>query len=243
MVVVPGDERDPALAEGIAQTLEEGPHALQDPSDGCLAQLQDVAQEDDPLGAFHRGNESLERAVPARHVVAADAAEVKIGEDGAAHSASWWQQRVTKAVPGRSVYVMARVIILAGLVVTLALAAAETASACSCVQIAPETKLRQSDGAVVARLLRVEPLESSQFSANFVYRTGRVLKGKPRLRRGRRLVVRSPLSSASCGLMEREGRLTGLFLTRDDGRWSSNSCNEVSAAVMRSLKRATAACA
>ena len=136
-----------------------------------------------------------------------------------------------------------RRLVLSAAILTLPLVAAESAFACSCVQIAPETKLKQSDGAVVARLLQVEPLESSRFSADFVYRTGRVLKGKPRLRRGRRLVVRSPLSSASCGLSEREGRLTGLFLYREDGRWNSNSCNEVTAATMRRLDRATAACA
>ena len=130
---------------------------------------------------------------------------------------------------------------LAGLVVTLALAAAEGASACSCVQIDPETKLKQSDGAVVARLLRVKPLEQS-YSAAFVYRTGRVVKGKPRLRRGRRLVIRSPLSSAACGLSDRVGRLTGLFLYREGGRWASNSCNEVAPRVMRSLDGAAAAC-
>ncbi len=58
---------------------------------GRLAQLQHVAQEDDPVRALDGGHEPLERALAARHVEAAGAAEVKIGEDGAAHSQPWWQ--------------------------------------------------------------------------------------------------------------------------------------------------------
>jgi hypothetical protein len=74
--------------------------------------------------------------------------------------------------------------------------------------------------------------------ASFVYRTGRVYKGKPRLRRGRRQVVRSSLSKASCGLSRRVGALTGLFLMRADGRWQSNLCLQIPARRMRRVPEA-----
>ena len=54
-------------------------------------------------------------------------------------------------------------------------------------------------------------------------------------------MVRSPRSSASCGLSQNVGRLTGLFLYRERGRWTSNSCNEVTPAQMRSLDEPGAA--
>src|SRR3712207_4574713 len=111
-----------------------------------------------------------------------------------------------------------RVSALAGLVAVAVLLAAEGAMACSCGFVAPETQLKQSDGAVVARLLKVKPLDDVGASAAFVYRTGKVLKGRRRgLRRGRRLVVRRARQSATCGLSDQVGRLTGLFLTREGG--------------------------
>ena len=130
----------------------------------------------------------------------------------------------------------------AGVLVTaIALLGAEGAAACSCAFIAPETKLKQSDGAVVARLVRVKPIDdgdnvhSSADPTDFVYRTGRVYKGKQTgLRRGRRLVVRSVRSSATCGLSAEVGRLTGLFMDRQGGRWHSNLCSEVTPKQMRS---------
>ena len=136
------------------------------------------------------------------------------------------------------------------LVTAVALLGAEGAAACSCAFVAPEAKLRQSDGAVIARLVRVKPIDdgdnvhSSADPTDFIYRTGRVYKGKPKgLRRGRRLVVRSVRSSATCGLSTEVGRLTGLFMDRQGGRWHSNLCSEVTPQQMRSLKPATAACA
>jgi hypothetical protein len=137
---------------------------------------------------------------------------------------------------------MLRVSAVAALVVATALLAAEGAMACSCVAIDPKTQLEQSDGAVVARLLKVKPLDDIGSSANFVYRTGRVLKGRQRgLRRGRRLVVRGPLQSASCGLSNDVGALTGLFMFREKGRWTSNLCLEIGARQMRKLEGASAA--
>lgn len=106
--------------------------------------------------------------------------------------------------------------------------------ACSCAPIDPKAKLAESKGAVTARLLEVnrvsgEEPASSTDPANFVYRTGRVLKGGARgLQRGRRLVVRSVLSDASCGLVSELDGLTGLFLERENGRWTSGLCSQIS---------------
>ena len=133
--------------------------------------------------------------------------------------------------------ILIRSIGAAVLVTAIALLGPEGATACSCAFVAPETMLEQADGAVIARLVRVGPTADP---TDFVYRTGRVYKGKPRLRRGRRLVVRSARSSATCGLSDEVGRLTGLFMDRQGGRWHSNLCREVTPAQMRSLDRAGA---
>jgi hypothetical protein len=140
-----------------------------------------------------------------------------------------------------------RLSVVSVLAAATVLAAAPSAAGCSCAWVPPKQKLRGSDGAVIARLLHVRPMNdgddirSSADPTDFVYRTGRVFKGRPRLRRGRRLVVRSVRESASCGLSSRVGRLTGLFLHRSDGRWTSNSCNEVTPAQMRSVRAARGA--
>ena len=133
-----------------------------------------------------------------------------------------------------------------GLIVVAVLAVAESAMACSCAIVPPREKLRQADGAVVARLLEVRPVEdgdntqSSADPTDFVYRTGKVAQGRSRLRKGRRLVVRSARDDASCGLSGRVGELTGLFLTRDEDRWTSGSCHEIAASQMRRLMRSKA---
>lgn len=122
-----------------------------------------------------------------------------------------------------------RAIAVAALLLTLVLLSAEAAMACSCLPIDPKKKLAGSKGAVTARLLEVG-------EEDFVYRTGRVVKGEARgLQRGRRLVVRSQLPGTSCGLEGEPGGLTGLFLDRENGRWTSFSCNQVSRAAMLGL--------
>lgn len=143
--------------------------------------------------------------------------------------------------------------LVAPTVLVAALCAAEVALACSCVRIVPRDQLRGSDGAVVARLLAVRPVEDGNIAfnpgpADFVYRTGRVIKGAPQLAKGRPLTIRSSDSSASCGLSGTPGELTGLFLTRNGGRWTSSSCQQISASSMRKLRlskagsRPTAVC-
>ena len=128
-----------------------------------------------------------------------------------------------------------------GLAIAIVLLIGEAAMACSCAHVAPRKQLAAADGAVTARLLGVQRLDGGPPAADFVYRTGRVVKGSARgLRRGRRLAVRSAYESASCGLSRRVGSLTGLFLTRARGRWRSNSCNEITARTMRALGGAAA---
>jgi hypothetical protein len=135
-----------------------------------------------------------------------------------------------------------RTTVVGVLVAAAALGVAPAAEACSCAYQTPKQKLRRSDGAVIARLLDVRPIDdgddiqSSADPTDYVYRTGRVFKGRPRLQRGRRLVVRRVLMDASCGLSHRVGRLTGLFLDREDGRWRAGTCDEVTPAQMRSVR-------
>jgi hypothetical protein len=115
------------------------------------------------------------------------------------------------------------------------------ALACSCATPSFEEGLASSDGAFIGRLLAVrevdppgegEPIGSGD-PMNYVYRVGRVVKPGPGLRRGRRVKVRSARSSATCGLPRGRGRLFGLFVVREDGRWHGNLCQVISAADMR----------
>jgi len=119
---------------------------------------------------------------------------------------------------------MTRAVAAAAAALVIVLVAAEGAQACSCVPPRPREQLKRADGAFVGRLLAVRGGDP----ADYVYRVGRVSKRGPGLRRGRRVKVRSPRSSASCGLPDARGRLYGLFLTRREGRWSSNLCSVVS---------------
>jgi hypothetical protein len=119
---------------------------------------------------------------------------------------------------------------LLGLVV--ALFAAETAEACTCVYVPPKPQLEHADGAAVLRLVAIR--ERSTTERELVYRVGRVVKSGPGLRRGRRIAIRSS-TVAPCGPIEQVGHLTGLFLQREHDRWTANACSEISAAQMRRL--------
>jgi hypothetical protein len=127
---------------------------------------------------------------------------------------------------------MTRALAAGALVTAAFLFGAESALACSCVPPDPPAMLKASDGAFVGRLVAVRPVDppaegepiSSGDPADYVYRVGRVYKHGPGLRRGRRVRVRSARDSATCGLPRARGRLFGLFVQREDGRWHSNSC-------------------
>jgi hypothetical protein len=133
-----------------------------------------------------------------------------------------------------------RVLALVAAALAIALATAGSAAACSCIGEKPRDLLKQSDAAVTARLLEVRPVgggepSSSADPTDFVYRIGRVVKGKARLTSGETLVVRSRYSGSSCGLSNFGGKVRGLFLTRENGRWRSWACREVPARQMRRL--------
>jgi hypothetical protein len=119
---------------------------------------------------------------------------------------------------------------IAAVMLWIPLLAADAAMACSCVPPKPRQMLAEADGAFVGRLLAVrlvdppaegEPIGSGD-PTDYVYRVRRVYNGGPGLRRGRRVRVRSVRSGATCGLPRGRGRLYGLFLQREDGRWHSN---------------------
>jgi hypothetical protein len=136
---------------------------------------------------------------------------------------------------------MTRAIATAAAALAIALVAADAAQACSCAPIDAHAALENSDGAFVGRLLAVRVVDppvpgeptSSADPTDYIYRVGRVYNGGPGLRRGRRVKVRSARDSATCGLPDARGRLYGLFLTRRNGRWTSNSCSVVSPVEMR----------
>ena len=52
-----------------------------------LHQLDDVAEEDQPVDALERGEQALERRGSAQHVVLEPRAEVQIGDEQGAHAA------------------------------------------------------------------------------------------------------------------------------------------------------------
>ena len=136
---------------------------------------------------------------------------------------------------------MKRRLAIAAVMLGVPLLAADAAMACSCVPPKPREMLAEADGAFVGRLLAVrvvdppaegEPIGSGD-PTDYVYRVRRVYNGGPGLRRGRRVRVRSVRSGATCGLPRGRGRLYGLFLQRQDGRWHSNLCQVVTPRQMR----------
>jgi hypothetical protein len=114
---------------------------------------------------------------------------------------------------------------IASVLVALAmLAAAEDVSACSCAPQPPAESLREADGAVVGRLVRVLP--HGPLHAVYRYEVGHVYKGE--LRKGRMLDVHSSRRAAACALPRRTGRSYGLFLSQRHGRWFGGICGVVS---------------
>lgn len=106
-----------------------------------------------------------------------------------------------------------------------------SAGACSCIARSVPRMLRDSDAAIVGRLIKVVRADSRgrafpAGSAVFRYRVKSVHKRGPGIRRGRMLSVSSSLSSASCGLPTQRRRNYGLFLSRaEDGTWGGSICN------------------
>jgi len=99
------------------------------------------------------------------------------------------------------------------------------AQACSCIDRAPREALRESDAAIVGRLVQVVPTGAS--SAEYRYLVRRVYKRGKGIRAGETVSVRSGVNGAACGLPVDEEHWYGLFLYRSGDRWSGGSCGIV----------------
>jgi hypothetical protein len=112
------------------------------------------------------------------------------------------------------------------LIVLAMLAVAEGAGACSCAPQPPGESLREADGAVVGRLVKVLP--HGALNAVFRYEVRHVYKGDGSIAEGQMLDVRGARRTAACGLPRRTGRSYGLFLSRRGGHWFGGICGVVS---------------
>jgi hypothetical protein len=108
---------------------------------------------------------------------------------------------------------------LAGLVL------AGSAWGCSCAPQAPAESLRESDAAIVARLVKVLP--RGRLHADYRYEVRQVYRGRKTLEPGQMLTVRSGRRAAACALPRRIDHEYGLFLTQLHGRWSGGICGVI----------------
>jgi hypothetical protein len=92
--------------------------------------------------------------------------------------------------------------------------------------MAPREAMRQSDAAVVGRLVEVVPRGLVQ--ADYRYEVQRVYRGARMIDRGQVLSVRSARRAAACALPRRVDRRYGLFLTRATGHWRAGICSVIS---------------
>ena len=104
-----------------------------------------------------------------------------------------------------------------------------SAQACSCAPQPPAESLRQADGAIVGRLVKVLP--HGPLHAVYRYEVSRVYKGT--VQKGRMLDVHSSRRAAACALPRRTGRSYGLFLSQRNGRWFGGICGVISPARLR----------
>lgn len=106
-----------------------------------------------------------------------------------------------------------------------ALVFARSAEACSCAPQAPADSLRESDGAIVGRLVKVVP--RGRLHADYRYEVRHVYRGGESIDSGRMLTVRSGRKAAACALPRRLGHVYGLFLSRARGRWFGGICGVI----------------
>jgi hypothetical protein len=134
-----------------------------------------------------------------------------------------------------------RVSIAAVAVVLLGLVFAGSALACSCVPASPAESLARADAAIVGRLLAVEPRGAAR--AEYRYEALAVYRGREAIEPRSVVKVLGARGSAACGLPERIGARSGLFLARSRGRWSGSLCGLVSPRRLRAAARGPAASA
>lgn len=120
---------------------------------------------------------------------------------------------------------------LAALLGSFALAGGlvDDACACSCARPDPAVYLESFDGAFVGTFVeRRSSAQEGPFGgpgAVYVFDVERVVKG----RLPATLHVVAPSDGAGCGLEIPVGERTGLFLTREQGSWTSVLCHQVGA--------------
>jgi hypothetical protein len=114
---------------------------------------------------------------------------------------------------------------VAALSLSAAIVFAGGAQACSCAPQAPAESLRESDAAIVARLVKVAP--HGPLHADYRYEVRHVYRGAETIDSGRKLTVRSGRKAASCALPRRLDHVYGLFLDRAHGRWFGGICGVV----------------
>jgi hypothetical protein len=110
--------------------------------------------------------------------------------------------------------------------VAMAMLVPGTARACSCAPQAPGESLREADGAVVGRLVKVLP--HGPLHAVFRYEVRHVYKGGDSIAVGKMLDVHGSRRAAACALPRRTGRSYGLFLVQRHARWFGGICGVVS---------------
>jgi hypothetical protein len=114
-----------------------------------------------------------------------------------------------------------------------------SALACSCAPQPPAESLREADGAIVGRLVRVLP--HGALNAVFRYEVRHVYKGADSIDEGQMLDVRGARRTAACGLPRRAERSYGLFLSLRNGRWFGGICGVVSPRRLRGAAQNQAA--
>ena len=112
------------------------------------------------------------------------------------------------------------------LVVLAMLAFAASATACSCAPQAPAQSLREADGAIAGRLVKVLP--HGALHAVYRYEVRHVYKGGGSIEAGKMLDVHGSRRAAACALPRRTGRSYGLFLFQRQGRWFGGICGVIS---------------
>jgi hypothetical protein len=121
----------------------------------------------------------------------------------------------------------------------LAVAAAPSASACSCIAPGtPRADLARSDGAFVGVYLGRYRLSPNAFFYKFTI--VRRVKGKLP---AKTIHVVAGTDSASCGLQVRKGERVALLLHRSEGQWRSSLCDQRAANFFRGVpSRMLASC-
>jgi hypothetical protein len=119
-----------------------------------------------------------------------------------------------------------RVAIAVVSVVLFGLVDAGSALACSCAPSTPAQSLAESDAAIAARLLAVEPRGPTR--AEYRYEALHVYRGRGAIEPGAIVRVISSRGSAACALPDGIGHNFGLFLLGDGQRWAGGLCGVVS---------------